>query len=59
MAQISGLRSRAVGQAAELVPWGYLVMFAGRIPNLFAGWWPDVDPNDLAVETSSTYLPPG
>lgn len=34
-----------------------VVSIAGQIPNLYAGWWPDISPNDIAVETSSTYLP--
>jgi hypothetical protein len=33
-----------------------VVSIAGQIPNLYDGWWPDISPNDIAVETSSTYL---
>ncbi|MDP2871021.1 MAG: hypothetical protein Q8P31_00530, partial [Bacillota bacterium] len=40
-----------------LPPGVRLVSIAGQIPNLWSGWWPDISPNDVAVETSSTYLP--
>lgn len=46
------------GVSADGMPPGVrIVSIAGQIPNLYAGWWQDVNPNDLAVETSSTYLP--
>lgn len=33
------------------------VSIAGQVPNVWSRLWPDVGPNDLAVETSSAYLP--
>ncbi|MDP2859135.1 MAG: hypothetical protein Q8P50_14315 [Bacillota bacterium] len=33
------------------------ISLAGQIPNVWSAWWPDVGPNDVTVETSSTYLP--
>jgi hypothetical protein len=33
------------------------ISLAGQIPNVWSAWWPDVGPNDVITETSSTYLP--
>lgn|GEM_PF-1637033 len=33
------------------------VHIAGQVPNVWSGLWSDVGPNDLIVETSSTWLP--
>ncbi|MDP2856627.1 MAG: hypothetical protein Q8P50_01450 [Bacillota bacterium] len=33
------------------------VTIAGQVPNVWSAWWPEVGPNDIIVETSSTFLP--
>jgi hypothetical protein len=47
-----------VAAGGGLPPGVRYVSIAGQIPNVWSGLWPDVGPNDVIVETSSTFLPP-
>lgn len=50
--------AQAISVAADGFPAGVrYVSLAGQIPNVWSAWWPDVGPNDVIVETSSTFLP--
>lgn len=53
-------RAAQMDFGAELDDWPpgvRYVSIAGQVPNLWSRLWPDVEANDLIVETSSTYIP--